>query len=264
MANLYSFPDVDTLAKSLRKFVLDNQNQALRRHDSFRVAVSGGSLPATLAKALLLPGDGTPEDTFQFSKWEMFFADERVVPLDHADSNYRLIMDELVNKIPAELGKPNVHHIDSAHTKDEDPTDAADEYQQLMTRVFAAKDSVKLPVFDLILLGTGPDGHTCSLFPGHPQLEEKEAWVVGVTDSPKPPPVRISLTLPVVTHAHSIAFVTTGEGKRDILRTIFDKGEEEGQNLPSTLVNKGAGNKVHWFADEAATKGVLYPKRSSL
>lgn len=262
MANLYSFPDIDTLAKSLRKFVLDIQNQALKRHQSFRVAVSGGSLPATLARALLLPGDGTPEDTFQFSKWEMLFADERVVPLDHAESNYRLIMDELVNKIPPELGKPNVHHIDSQHTEDKDPTEAAHLYEQVLTRIFAAKDSVKLPVFDLILLGTGPDGHTCSLFPGHPQLQVTDAWVVGVTNSPKSPPVRISLTLPVVTHAHSIAFITTGEGKKDILKSIFD--EKEGENLPSALVNKGAGNKVHWFADDAATKGVSYPKRSSL
>lgn len=260
--NLYSCPDIDAVAKQLRKYVLDNQNSALKRHGTFRIAVSGGSLPKTLAEALLVPSNGTPEDTPQFSKWDIFFADERVVPLDHPDSNYRLIKDELLDKIPSDLGKPTVHAIDPAHVNDEDPTELADLYQEELMRTFAAKDSVRLPVFDLILLGAGPDGHTCSLFPGHPQLRESDSWVVGVTNSPKPPPTRISLTLPVVTHALSIAFVATGAGKQEILKKIFDT--EEGHSLPSGLVNTKAGDKVSWFTDNAATETVSYPKRASL
>src|SRR5438552_11183621 len=93
-ANLYIFSDVDEVAKNLRKYVLGFQNFAISRHGSFRVAVSGGSLPNTLAKALLAPGDGSPEDTPQFPKWDIFFADERAVPLDHPDSNYKLVKDE--------------------------------------------------------------------------------------------------------------------------------------------------------------------------
>ncbi|OKL59405.1 hypothetical protein UA08_05086 [Talaromyces atroroseus] len=262
MPSLYSFPDVDSLAKQLRKYVLINQNTALSRHGVFRIAVSGGSLPNTLAKALLAPGDGSAEDVAHFSKWEIFFADERAVPLDHPDSNYHLIKEELMEKIPANLGAPTVHPIDAGHVLDDDPTELADLYTEDLKRTFAAKDSVKLPVFDLILLGVGPDGHTCSLFPGHPQLREKDAWVVGVVDSPKPPPKRISLTLPVVTHAVSIAFVATGGGKKDILKRIFDT--DEGHSLPSGLVNVHGADKVSWFSDDAATEGVSFPKRASL
>lgn len=260
--NLYSFSDTDSLAQQLRKYVLDNQSTALSKHETFRVAVSGGSLPNTLAKALLAPGDGSSEDTAQFSKWEIFFADERVVPLDHPDSNYRLLKDELLDKIPSNLGSPKVITIDAKHVQDEDPNELADLYTEELKRSFAAKDSVKIPVFDLILLGVGPDGHTCSLFPGHPQLREEDAWVVGVSDSPKPPPKRITLTLPVVTHAVSIAFVATGGGKKDILKKIFD--EEEGSSLPSGLVNAQGADKVSWFSDNAATEGVSHPKRASL
>ncbi|KAE8324354.1 hypothetical protein BDV39DRAFT_195229 [Aspergillus sergii] len=250
--NLYSFSNSDALAQHLRTYVLKNQNAALARHDTFRVAVSGGSLPTVLAKALLAQGNGTREDTAQFSKWDIFFADERAVPLDHQDSNYKLLKDELLNKIPTELGEPRVHTIDPNHVNDEDPQELADLYQEELMRIFAAKDSVKLPVFDLILLGCGPDGHTCSLFPNHELLREKDAWVAAISDSPKPPPKRITLTLPVVTHAVSIAFVATGGGKKDIMKQIFDA--EEGRELPSSLVNQGAGEKVSWFTDHPAVE----------
>jgi len=259
--NLHSFANVDEVAKNLRRYILRFQKSAIDRHDSFRVAVSGGSLPNTLAKALLVPGDGSPEDTVQFSKWDIFFADERVVPLDHPDSNYRLIKDELLNKLPVD-SSPTVHSIDAKHIDDGDLQELADHYQGELAKVFAAKDSVKLPVFDLILLGCGPDGHTCSLFPDFPQLRETDAWVVGVADSPKPPPVRITSTLPVVTHALGVAFVTTGAGKKDILHKIFDT--EDGRRLPSGLVNAVAGNKVSWFADHAAVEGVTFPRCPNL
>lgn len=260
--NLLSFPDTDALAKQLRPYVLRNQNSALSRHETFRVAVSGGSLPATLAKALLGPGDGSAEDTAQFDKWEIFFADERAVPLNDEDSNYRLLKDELISKIPSSLGSPKVHTIDESHANDDDPQELADLYQEDLMRCFAAKDSVKLPVFDLILLGCGPDGHTCSLFPGHELLREKDAWVSAISDSPKPPPKRITLTLPVVTHAVNVAFISTGGGKKEILKQIFDL--EEGRSLPSALVNQGGGQKVSWFTDHAAVEGVSYPRKGSL
>jgi len=104
----------------------------------------------------------------------------------------------------------------------------------------------------------GPDGHTCSLFPGHALLNETNGWVAPVTDSPKPPPNRITLTLPVVTHAHRIAFVASGGEKKDILKTIM---EDPDQGLPCSLVNVSGGEKVYWFVDAAAAKSTLYPKK---
>jgi len=259
-ANLYAFADADTLAKTLRSYVLQCQNAGLERHGAFKVAVSRGSLPSTLAKALLPPSNGSAEDTVNFDKWEIFFADERAVPLDHDDSNYKLLKDELMDKIPEGMGKPNVHTIDVQYL--DDVQEMADQYQEELTRSFAAKDSVKLPIFDLILLGCGPDGHTCSLFPNHELLRESDAWVAAISDSPKPPAKRITLTLPVVTHGIKIAFLATGEGKKDILKKILDS--EEGRSLPCGLVNEGGAEKVSWFTDSKAVQGVGYPRRGSL
>jgi 6-phosphogluconolactonase len=255
--NLLAFPDVDVLAKTLRAYIVQSQNQGITRHETFKVAVSGGSLPKTLAKALLAPPT-SPEDTIKFDKWEIFFADERAVPLDHEDSNYFLLKTELLDKIPAELGKPTVHPINITHL--DDVQELADQYEKLLVSSFAARDSVKLPIFDLLLLGCGPDGHTCSLFPRHELLRESDAWVAPIEDSPKPPPKRITLTLPVVTHGVRVAFVATGGGKKEIMREIF----EQGNGLPCALVNEGAGERATWFTDTAAVEGVSFPRRGSL
>ena len=258
--NLYAFGNVDVLAKTLRAYILQCQNAGFGRHGAFKVAVSGGSLPSTLAKALLGPSNGSTEDTVDFSKWEIFFADERAVPLDHSDSNYKLLKDELLDKIPEGLGKPTVHPIDLKYL--DDVQEMADQYQMTLMQSFAAKDSVKTPIFDLLLLGCGLDGHTCSLFPNHELLRESDAWVAAIEDSPKPPAKRITLTLPVVTHGIKIAFVATGEGKQGILREILDT--DEGRNLPCGIVNEGGAERVSWFTDAKAVQGVGFPRRGSL
>jgi 6-phosphogluconolactonase len=255
--NLFAFPAVDALAAALRSYVVLCQNAGLTRHGVFKVGVSGGSLPKTLAKALLTPA-ASDEDRIQFDKWEIFFADERAVPLDHEDSNYGLLKAELLDKIPAELGQPIVHPIDTQYLND--TQELADQYEQLLVRSFASRDSVKLPIFDLLLLGTGPDGHTCSLFPGHQLLRETTAWVAPIEDSPKPPPRRVTLTLPVVTHAVKVAFVATGGGKKEIMKEIF----ELGNGLPAALVNEATGERCSWFTDEAAVEGVSFPRRGFL
>ncbi|KAL8810202.1 MAG: hypothetical protein Q9200_002765 [Gallowayella weberi] len=258
--NLYAFNDVSTLARTLRTYLIQCQNAGFERHNLFKVAVSGGSLPSTLAKALLEPGDSGSNSAIDFSKWEIFFADERAVALDHADSNYKLLKDELLDKIPKEMGQPHVHPIDVKYL--DDVHEMADQYQEALMQSFAAKDSVKLPIFDLLLLGCGPDGHTCSLFPNHELLRESDAWVAPIEDSPKPPAKRITLSLPVVTHGTKIAFVATGAGKKDILKQIFDT--EEGRSLPCGLINEGGAEKVSWFTDDSAVEAVGFPRRGSL
>lgn len=253
-ANLYAFPSTNDLAPALRSYVIHCQEAGITRHGAFKVAVSGGSLPKTLAQALLAPSNG-PNDVVKWDKWEIFFADERAVPLDHEDSNYKLVKDELLDKIPEDQPKPTVHAIDTQYLND--TQELADQYEQVLVRSFASRDSVKLPIFDLLLLGCGPDGHTCSLFPGHELLRETSAWVAPIEDSPKPPAKRITLTLPVVNHAVRVAFVATGGGKKDIMKEIF----EEGKGLPCALVNEGTGDRCSWFVDNAAVEGVSYQKR---
>lgn len=257
--NLFAFPTLDGLCDTLRSYIIQCQNIGLNRHGCFKVAVSGGSLPKTLAKALLSPSsNSTEEDTIKFSKWEIFFADERAVPLGHEDSNYALLKAELLDKIPENQGQPKVHPIDEELL--DDVQELADQYEQLLVRSFASRDSVKLPIFDLVLLGCGPDGHTCSLFPGHPLLRENAAWVAPIEDSPKLPPKRITLTLPVVTHAVKVAFIATGGSKSSIMKKIFD----ESLGLPCALVNEAAGERCSWFTDTAAVEGVSFPRRGFL
>ncbi|KAK3388174.1 glucosamine-6-phosphate isomerases/6-phosphogluconolactonase-domain-containing protein [Sordaria brevicollis] len=253
-ANLYSFPSVDTLATALRSYVISCQEAGIERHGVFKVGVSGGSLPKTLAQALLPPAKDE-SDKVKWESWEIFFADERAVPLTHEDSNYALLKKELLDKLPEGTQQPTVHTIDESVL--DDTQELADRYEQTLVRSFASRDSVKLPIFDLLLLGCGPDGHTCSLFPGHELLREAEAWVSPIEDSPKPPPRRITLTLPVVTHSVRVAFVATGGGKKEIMKDIF----EEGKGLPCALVNEATGERCSWFVDNPAVEGVSYPKR---
>ncbi|KAG5915387.1 hypothetical protein E4U61_004645 [Claviceps capensis] len=254
--NLYAFSNTDVLAPALRAYIVQSQNTGFERHNVFKIAVSGGSLPKTLAQALLAPSQGL-QDKLDFSKWEIFYADERAVPLDHADSNHALLKAEFLDKLPAGE-QPTVHPIDPAHL--DDIQELADQYEKTLVSSFASRDSVRLPIFDLLLLGCGPDGHTCSLFPDHELLRNADAWVAPISDSPKPPPRRITLTLPVVTHAVRIAFVATGSGKKDIMKQIFDSSE----NLPCTLVNDAAGERCSWFVDESAVEGVSFPRKAFL
>ena len=257
LPQLYSFPDLTSLSDSLGTYILRLQDATLSRpgHSKFRIAISGGSLPAILvhSPSVLLTNPNT-----KWSSWEIFFADERAVSLGHSDSNYGLVKKTVLDNIPDDHphGKPRVVAIEESLLTGEDGAtqNVADAYEQELIKSFAAKDSVKVPIFDLILLGCGPDGHTCSLFPGHEVLRDDNAWVAAVEDSPKPPPKRITLTLPVVAHANHIVFVATGEGKQKVLKTIFEQPEE---GLPCSLVNvQAGGDKVAWFTDNKAIVGV--------
>src|SRR5207244_11369034 len=103
--------------------------------------------------------------------------------------------------------------------------------------------------------GVGPDGHTCSLFPNSPQLDESILWVTHVDNSPKPPPRRITITLPVINHAHRVVFVATGKGKQDVLHDILENDDDK--TLPVTFV-KPVNGSLYWFLDEdAAAKLIL-------
>lgn len=256
---LYAFPSTAALQADLYSYIIQAQTDAFARHNKFKVAVSGSSLPAYLASHELLNSIEIIWD-----KWEIFFADERAVPLDHPDSNYGLLKKKLLDRIPASHGAPIVVPIDME--KLDDTQELADAYEQALVKSFAAKDSVKLPMFDLILLGCGNDGHTCSLFPGHPLLREDVAWVAAIDDSPKPPSRRITLSLMVVVHALKVAFVATGARKQEVMKKIFDEHPDlqGGQVLPCALVNRRAGDKVSWFCDEDAARSVAFPKKSSL
>lgn len=201
--------------------------------------------------------------------------------LDHPDSNYNLCKTEIFSQIP-HIPKKNIHFIgiDSVieselekrgETKrdnatidailsdlDEDTLDEiADDYETQLIAEFAQKDSARFPVFDLIMLGMGPDGHTGSLFPDHQLLTEESRWVAWIKDAPKPPPIRITLTYPVINHAAKVAFVASGEAKQDILAQVLDRPED---GLPSSRVRPKSPGVVYWFVDDAASAKTAYPR----
>lgn len=252
---LHGFPDLEALASTLRTAILDAQNESISLRGNFKIAVSAGAVPDSLAAALL-PKPGRSNDVFKFDKWEVFLADERAVPLDHADSNYNLLKTTLLDKLPVDQ-RPRVYPIEAKYL--DNLPELASQYEQTLNGVFGTAVPRVLPEFDLLILGCGPDGHLCSLFPGHPLLEEREAFVAPIDDSPKPPPRRVTLTLPVVTNARGIIFVVLGPEKRVTLRSILD----EPGNLTGALVNRSAGGRVRWFADEAALEGVRCPRANA-
>ncbi|KAG0355859.1 hypothetical protein BC939DRAFT_488109 [Gamsiella multidivaricata] len=234
---IYTFPDTAALSQGLDKYVARLSEEGIKRHGKFAIALSGGSLPKQLSAIL------KDNPSVDFSKWIVYFADERCVPLDHEDSNYLLAKKELFDFV--NIPEENIHTINPELIHN--PEEAAEDYISQLAATFATKDSVRFPVFDLILLGVGPDGHTCSLFPGHELLQETVDWCAAITDSPKPPPRRITFTFPVVNHAHHVAFVAAGEGKQDMLHRILDTHGD----LPAQLVKPVTGT-LSWFVDDAA------------
>jgi len=255
---LCTFSNPDELVDSLAQFIIKAQKESIQKKGRFTVAVSGGSLPKQLNG--LIGKEGVKWD-----KWQVYYADERIVPLDHEDSNHNLCNTQLWSKVP--IPKEHIHHIDASFIEPAsaepfvDAEDAleeiADAYEQELIREFASKDSARFPIFDLILLGVGPDGHTCSLFPGHPLLSEDDRWVAYITDSPKPPPRRLTLTYPVLNHAARVAFVAAGANKADTLHAVLDVPEE---GLPASRVRPITPGQVYWFVDEAAAAKIEYPR----
>ncbi|KAL0304465.1 UNVERIFIED_CONTAM: putative 6-phosphogluconolactonase 4, chloroplastic [Sesamum radiatum] len=238
------FDSEDDLSSSLAKYTADLSNTISQERDSFTVVLSGGSLVKSLRKLVEQPYI----DSVDWSKWRVFWVDERVVPKDHPESNYLLAFTELLSKIPIPAG--NVYTINDALSAE----GAADDYETCLKHLVKSKvidrsESSGFPKFDLMLLGMGPDGHIASLFPGHPLLKENEKWVSFIKDSPKPPPERISFTLPVINSSANIAFVVMGAGKATaVQRALTDSANSD--LLPVQLV--APEGELAWFLDKGA------------
>ncbi|EDO14666.1 hypothetical protein Kpol_325p5 [Vanderwaltozyma polyspora DSM 70294] len=239
--------------KSLSSVSGSSKFSKAKKDPRFKIALSGGSLIQVLHEGLL------KRDDVQWGKWDIYFADERLVPFESEHSNYGLAKRKIFDMIETEkFGKPNIYHIDESLI--DDPQECADDYEKILIKGFAGRDSVKLPMFDLFLLGCAPDGHIASLFPNFQEnLREKLAWVVPVTGAPSGPTERISLTIPVICHSHRLAFVVEGATKAPVLKTIMERPEK---GLPSSIVNEGAAGRVSWFVDDDALSDVFVTKKT--
>jgi len=211
--------------------------EAIGERGRFAVVLAGGSTPR--AAYGILARDY--RDRIDWNNVHVFFGDERSVPPDHDDSNYKMARESLLDHVS--IG--SVHRMQGELPPDE----AAEAYEQELRDFFGPDD---LPRFDLILLGTGPDGHTASLFPETSALEVHDRWAV-------PNPVlklettRITLTLPVINAARAVYFLVAGEGKAEPVAEILE-GDPDPREHPASLIQPANGPT--WMLDRAAASGI--------
>jgi 6-phosphogluconolactonase len=209
---------------------------ALASKGPFRVALSGGSTPRMLYELLASSEFRMP---FPWERVFWYWGDERFVPHDHPDSNYRMTLEAMLAKAPVPPG--NVYPVPVDGT----PEEAALRYERTLQEAYGGTvlDPAK-PLFDINVLGLGRDGHTASLLPGEPVLEERERWVVAVPHGR--PEVRITMTYPVLESCRRAAFLVAGHEKADILSAIR-AGESQ---VPAARIEP-VGELI-WFLDRSA------------
>ncbi|HYY69997.1 MAG TPA: 6-phosphogluconolactonase [Terriglobales bacterium] len=223
------------LGRKSAEFFAEAAGAAVQRTGSFSVALSGGSTPALMYRALL---SQELRDRVPWAKGEYFWSDERCVPPDHPESNYGLAKRELLSKVP--VRRECVHRMKG----EEEPERAAADYEQELRRVFR---DVALPRFDLMILGLGANGHTASLFPGSSALNETRRWTVAsYVEELKA--YRLTFTFPVINAARHVVFVISGKEKAPALRQVLRGG---GAPVPAERVHPVEG-KLIWFVEEAA------------
>ena len=225
--------DPGALARHVAEWMTEAASSA---SGPFRVSLSGGSTPKTLYGLL---ASAEFKDRFPWQRVSWYWGDERFVPYDHPESNYRMTREAMFSKVDVPPG--NIHPVPADGTPDE----AAARYEQTLKADYgsATLDPAR-PLFDITLLGLGPDGHTASLLPGEPVLEERERWVAAVSHGR--PEVRITMTYPVIESSRRVAFLVAGREKA----AIFGAIRAGGSQVPAARV-KPVGELV-WFVDQAA------------
>jgi 6-phosphogluconolactonase len=226
-------PDPTALARRVAEWMTA---AALAAKGTFRVSLSGGSTPKTLYE-LLASDEFRSRFPWQLVSW--YWGDERFVPYDHAESNYRMAREAMLAKAP--VPPENIHPV----PVDGNPQDAARRYEQALQQAYGAPvlDPAR-PLFDVTLLGLGTDGHTASLLPGDSVLEERIRWVAAVSHGR--PEIRITLTYPAIESSRRVAFLVAGREKAAILRDIRAGGAQ----FPAARVRPLG--ELLWFVDRAA------------
>lgn len=231
--------------EAARRFVAAGR-QAIADRGHFAVVLAGGSTPAGLYRLLAAP---PYRDQVDWSRTYVYFGDERCVPPDHPDSNYRMARETLLDVAPIPAG--NVFRMAGELSPDE----AARRYAALLRRNFSLRGGAR-PRFDLILLGMGDDGHTASLFPGMPALAEARRLVVG-SDVPgyvRPAVSRVTLTYPVLNAARGVLFLVAGANKVAAVAAVL-AGPEPPEPLPARRARPRQG-RLTWLLDAAAAAGL--------
>lgn len=225
---LYSFPTYERMSSAAFEAVADIACAAIAERGVFTIALSGGSAPQGLYR---LFGEQSGN---RFPAWRnihVFFGDERCVPPEHEDSNYRMARELFLDGI--DIPDENVHRIYGELSPNEAAARYSDELAAFFGRHGLFMDGK--PAFDLLLLGMGPDGHTASLFPGSRALDAVDSSAIATEAGPGfEPRDRISLSLPLLNNAGTVMFLVSGESKRALIESIFVKETE--RTLPAARV----------------------------
>jgi 6-phosphogluconolactonase len=209
---------------------------AMAARGPFRVSLSGGSTPETLY-GLLTSDEFRNRFPWQLVSW--YWGDERFVPYDDPESNFRMTREAMLTKVP--VPPENIHPIPTDGT----PEDSARRYERTLQKAYgAATLDPHRPLFDIMLLGLGPDGHTASLLPGEPALDERKRWVAVVAHGR--PEVRITMTYPALESSRRVAFLVAGKEKA----AIFSAIRKGGSQVPAARVRPVG--ELLWFVDRAA------------
>ncbi|MHB8490712.1 MAG: 6-phosphogluconolactonase [Solirubrobacteraceae bacterium] len=226
--------DPETMAQRAAAAIGEALGAARTQRGVAHIALSGGTTPVRTYQLLARHPDG-------LDGVELWFADERCVGPRDADSNYRLARETLIE--PARVPRTAVHRMEG----ERGPHSGARRYAEHLRTRLAPDGEGDVPTLDLAVLGIGPDGHIASLFPNHTALEAPpDVPCLGLTDSPKPPPERITLTLPVLCAARSCLLLASGEGKAQALADACGKPTP---GAPASLL---ARERLHVIADRAA------------
>ena len=233
--NIHIFETSQELASTAAETFIKQAKGATEEFGRFTVALAGGSTPKRAYEILATQH----HDTLDWNKVHAFFGDERIVPPDHEDSNYRMAQDTLLSHVP--IG--SVHRMRG----ELDPSEAAALYEKDLEVFFGGP-----PRFDLVLLGIGEDGHTASLFPGTPALDVRDRWAV---ENPveKLGTSRITLTVPAINAATRVVFLVAGEGKAKALKEILEV-DAETRDCPAKLIRPVG--KLTWMSDAAAASSL--------
>jgi 6-phosphogluconolactonase len=237
------YPDLETLSAAAAQLFAEQAERAAAVRGRFSVALSGGSTPQRTYELLAQPSF---RDRAPWAKVHVFWGDERCVPLDDPRSNYRMARQALLDHVP--IPQEQIHPIPFA----KEPHEAAERYEAVLHASF--KDQP--PRFDLVFLGLGENGHTASLFPGTPVLQERQRWVAEVYVAEQSM-YRVTLTAPVLNRALVVAFLVAGAAKAAVLREVLE-GPQDPTRLPAQLIRPSDG-ELYCLVDRKAA-GQLTPK----
>jgi len=241
MGEVQTFPDKSALVRAQAERITKLASEAIGARGRCLLALSGGSTPQPLYQLL---ASAPHASAIEWSRMHLFWGDERCVPPDHPDSNYRMTREALIDRVP--LPPENVHRI-----RGEDrPEQAAEAYERELRKFFGPGDKPTRS-FDLALLGLGPDGHTASIFPGTAATTEASRWAMAVHVQHPRDMWRVTLTTIVLNASADVTFLVAGADKAARLREVLREGDARGPLLPAQLIRPGSG-KLHWMVDAAA------------